>query len=318
MRPLKTLVFNCGSSSLKFELLELSRQVDFERTTIALGHYEDLGHPQCQRVLKTAGGQELRQKLSITDHQGAALDALQWLRSVLRRVDVDVVAHRVVHGGEKIKDATLADDDTIRALREASKFAPLHNPAALATLEAVRQELPNAIPVVVPDTAFHHTIPIHARLYAIPRRVSEKYGIRRFGFHGIGHAYMLERTATLMKKPKEELNLITMQLGGGCSVTAIAAGRSVDTSMGLTPLEGLMMGTRAGDVDPGLLLYLASEGMTVQEIDRMLNHESGLLGLSNVSDDIREVLAAASRDPLGAAAQAIEAFAYRARKYLGA
>ncbi len=205
----------------------------------------------------------------------------------------------------------------MKALSDASEFAPLHNPPAIAAIRAAGERMPDTPAVIVTDTGFHRSLPSVARNYAIPRSLAERYGIRRFGFHGIGHAWMLERCAVIRTTVPEKLNLITLHLGAGCSATAIRQGRSVDTSMGLTPLEGLMMGTRSGDIDPAIFSFLAArEKLSPDQVERILNYESGLLGVSGISADLREIRAAAEQNQL--AALAIEMFCYRVRKYIGA
>jgi len=222
-----------------------------------------------------------------------------------------------VHGGEQVTAPALANDAVVRALDEASRFAPLHNPPALATLRAVSEKLAGVPAVVVPDTAFHHTLPEHARTYAIPRALAARHGIWRFGFHGVGHAWMMERYAEICARPVEELRLVTLQLGAGCSAAAIRGGRSVDTSMGLTPLEGLMMATRSGDLDPAIVGYLAKvEQITPEKVERILNRDSGLLGVSGRSGDLRELEACSGENE--SAALALKIFCYRVRKYIGA
>jgi acetate kinase len=313
------LIFNCGSSSLKFELFEFVQPTGARERTLARGEYEDIGRPNAKRTLIAESGGKSVSDWNGNDHPTAAIDVLAWLESTMGSLALAAVAHRIVHGGDHVREPTLADAAVIRALEEASRFAPLHNPPALATLRAVSAKMPSVASVVVTDTAFHATMPAYARAYALPRDLTEKHGIRRFGFHGIGHAYMLERYAELTGAAVDRLNLVTMQLGAGCSMAAIRNGRSIDTSMGLTPLEGLVMATRCGDIDPAIFSYLArNEAMTPDEIEQMLNHRSGLLGLSGISEDMRDVLAAAKSDPDGAAALAVAVFVHRARKYLGA
>jgi acetate kinase len=216
-----------------------------------------------------------------------------------------------------VSEPVIADDDVIEALDDACRFAPLHNPPAIATLRAVRDQFPKVPSIVVADTAFHRTLPPVARTYAIPHALAARHGIHRFGFHGIGHSWMLDRYAEILGRPTSALNLITLQLGAGCSAAAIRAGKSVDTSMGLTPLEGLMMATRSGDLDPAIFSFLAtSERISPIEVERILNHDSGLLGVSGISGDMRELDAAAGTNT--DAALAIEMFCYRVRKYVGA
>ncbi|MGH7916919.1 MAG: acetate kinase, partial [Candidatus Binataceae bacterium] len=245
---MRLLIFNCGSSSLKFELLELGGSA---RRTLARGKIEEIG-PHAQAAI-TIGDRSSTPAIAAADHASAALHVLDALRPLIERQPPDVVVHRIVHGGAQITRPALADAAVMRSLEEASRFAPLHNPPALATLRAVSARLAGVGAVVVPDTAFHHTLPEYARTYAIPRELARRHGIRRFGFHGVGHAWMARRYAEISRTPAAQLKLITLQLGSGCSACAISRGHSVDTSMGLTPLEGLMMRTRSGDLDPAII-----------------------------------------------------------------
>ncbi len=315
---MRVLVFNCGSSSLKFDLLELDTQSCRRKRTIVQGVFAEIGRPGARTTLVGPDGHKVADAAGAPDHASAALMALSWMESVTGGLNqVNVVAHRVVHGGEQVTHPALVNDEVMRALEDASRFAPLHNPPALATIRAVKGKLKGMPEVVVADTAFHQTLPKYAFTYAIPRELTEQYGVRRFGFHGTGHAYMMERYAEIRSVPPEELNLITLHLGAGCSATAIKQGRSVDTSMGLTPLEGLMMGTRSGDVDPAILGYLGHMvHLAPERIERILNYESGLLGVSGISADMREVEAAEARGDQSAAL-AIDMFCYRVRKYIG-
>ena len=309
---MRILVFNCGSSSLKFEFIEVEPASGNGRR-LARGIVEGIGR-QTRTTLSEEGGRRQETADQVENHEAAAMRVLDWLGGGAR---VDVVAHRVVHGGAHITAPVVADDEVLKELEEASRFAPLHNGPALATIRAVAAKLAGVAAVIVADTIFHHGLPAPARTYAIPRALAERYGIRRFGFHGIGHAWMLERYAAISGVAQGELNLVTLQLGAGCSAAAIRAGQSVDTSMGLTPLEGLMMATRSGDLDPAIFSYLASSAkMAPAEVERILNHESGLLGVSASSSDMRELEAAAGHDEH--AALAIEMFCYRVRKYIGA
>jgi acetate kinase len=315
---MKVLVFNCGSSSVKFDLVELDSANGGR--SIARGEFEEVG-PGTKYTFLDGQGRKSTGSAPAPDHASAALFALSWIESLAGELkpQLDAVAHRIVHGGERITRPAIADQAVMRELEEAVRFAPIHNPPALATIRAVNERLAPVTPVVVADTMFHRTLPPHARAYAIPRGLALRHGIRRFGFHGIGHAYMMERYAEISGTAAAKLNLITLQLGAGCSATAIREGRSVDTSMGMTPLEGLMMGTRSGDIDPAIFSYLAtSERATPAEVERILNHDSGLLGVSGCSADVREVQAAADADEAGPSALAIEMFCYRVRKYVGA
>jgi acetate kinase len=325
---MRILVFNCGSSSLKFELIEFPDQPDsrpradsagqFQSSAprrVASGTFEEIGR-ETKITLKPAAGTNTKESTPVANHEAAAGRAVDWLEQA-GDAAVDAVAHRIVHGGERVTQPVIATSEVMHALEEASQFAPLHNPPAIAAIKAVSAKI-RAVPVViVTDTGFHRTLPAHAYNYAIPRELAARHGIRRFGFHGIGHAWMLERCASLMGIREERLNLVTLHLGAGCSGTAIREGRSIDTSMGLTPLEGLMMATRSGDIDPAIFSFLAArEKIAPEQVERILNHESGLLGVSGISDDLREIEAAAAHDPH--AALSIEMFCYRVRKYIGA
>lgn len=259
----RVLVLNCGSSSVKW------RRYDGDQV---------LDHGTVERVGEPGGGP--------ADHASA-------VRQILDGLDLTgltAVGHRVVHGGRKFSAPVLVDDAVLAAIKDLVPLAPLHNPANLAGIEVARAALPDIPQVAVFDTAFHHTLPEAAATYAIDREVAERYGIRRYGFHGTSHAYVSRRTAQLLGRPYEQLNTITLHLGNGASACAVANGRSVATSMGMSPLQGLVMGTRSGDLDPTVIFHLRREGgLSVDEIDDLLNHRSGLLGLTGVND-MREVL----------------------------
>lgn len=312
---MKILVFNCGSSSLKFELIEI-RDGAAGRDRLARGVFQEIG-PRAHATMESADGRKCDTAAPVGSHREAAIRALEWLTGDAATPRPDAIAHRIVHGGASVSAPTLANDAVIAELEAAARFAPLHNPPAIETLKAVREKFPGAPSVIVADTAFHQTLPPHAREYAIPRAIAARHGIRRFGFHGVGHSWMLERYAEIVQRPPASLDLITLQLGAGCSIAAIQAGRSIDTSMGLTPLEGLMMATRSGDLDPAIVSYLATaERISAADVERILNYESGLRGVSQLSDDMRELERAAPSHP--DAALAIAMFRYRARKYIGA
>jgi acetate kinase len=314
---LRILVFNCGSSSLKFELIILDADSN-DWSAVARGIVDRIGPDAHLTVTRAANAEpkdNIDRREAVAGHAEAAALVLDTLGP--DALALDAVAHRIVHGGAHITEPAIASSDVLAALDEASRFAPLHNPPALKTLRAVQQRYPGLPAIVVADTGFHRDLPPHARTYAIPRELATRHGIRRFGFHGIGHAWMLERYAALTGRPTSELNLITLQLGAGCSVAAIRQGISVDTSMGLTPLEGLMMATRSGDLDPAILSYLArAEHLTPDQVEHLLNYDSGLLGVSGLSKDMRELEQAAPSDE--AAELALAMFSYRARKYIGA
>lgn len=315
---MKALVFNCGSSSLKFELIELDESLR-GRTTLARGKVEEIGEHATAKFIGP-DGRETSGAAPASNHKDAALHALALIESLdSKPIDgLDVVAHRVVHGGGEVEEPRIVDESVYAALARAAQFAPLHNPIAISVMRAVQERLPKVPAAVVTDTAFHRDLPLAARTYALPHDLVDRYGIRRYGFHGIGHAWMMERYAEITGKSPRDLNLVTFHLGAGCSACAIRNGRSTDTSMGLTPLEGLVMATRSGDLDPAIVTWLGSNAKVAPaEIDRILNHDSGMLGISGLSDDMRELEQAADAGNQRAAL-AIEVFCHRARKYLGA
>jgi acetate kinase len=296
------LVVNAGSSSLKVRWWPHPHALTIER----------LGAQA--RVRSTFGGVRT---VALHGH-GPALDHALALLDELAPLDgVDAVGHRVVHGGERFTEPLLLDDDNLIALAELTPLAPLHNPANLAAVAAARARFPALPHVAVFDTAFHGTLPPHAYLYGLPMALYRDEGIRRYGFHGTSHDYVSQRAAELLERPREELRLVTLHLGNGASAAAVAYGRSVDTSMGLTPLEGLVMGTRSGSVDPGAILYLLRLGYDGERLDDLLQRRSGLLGLSGVSNDVRDIRAAADAGD-GDARLALEVFAYAVRKTVGA
>lgn len=320
---MNVLSVNCGSSTLKFDLLEGAEERGGPGSwrTLARGAIDRIGAHASVIEVMHGSSESFRQSLKVADHEDAMRRVLEWLRSVglLRPGMLDAIGHRVVHGGYRFVEPTLIDGAVISGIEAISELAPLHNGPSLSAIRAARTELGDGIPMVaVFDTAFHSTIPELAFRYAIPRDVSERHHIRRYGFHGLAHRYMVERYADMTSAPIERVKLITLQLGNGCSATAIAGGRSVDTSMGFTPLEGLMMGTRSGDLDPSLVGFLARrEGVDVEEVDSWLNSRSGLLGVSGSSRDMRDLLEA-ERQGDSRAALAIDMFCYRVRKYIGA
>jgi acetate kinase len=285
---MKALVFNCGSSSLKFELIELDASLHGYKT-LASGKVEEIG---AHATAKFVGpdGKESSSAAPASNHKDAALHALAWMETLESHPmeGLDIVAHRVVHGGGEVEEPRLVDESVYAALTRAAQFAPLHNPIAIGVMRAVQEHLPKVPAAVVTDTAFHRDLPPATRTYALPHDLAERYGIWRYGFHGIGHAWMMERYGEITGKNPRDLNLITFHLGAGCSACAIRNGRSVDTSMGLTPLEGLVMATRSGDLDPAIVTWL---------------------------DTNAEKAADAGNQR---AALAIDVFCHRARKYLGA
>jgi len=320
---MKVLVLNCGSSSLKFQVIEPhTAAVPGERDRrLARGLVDRIGG----KAACTFVCDPYRETVLIRNHEEAVRRVLTWLDSNNAAVpgmttirNLDAVGHRVVHGGDRFITSVLIDNEVIAAIEALNDLAPLHNPAALSGIRACRAALGPSVPMVaVFDTAFHHTLPDYASTYAIPHKLSLRHGIRRYGFHGLAHRYLTLRYAEITATPRDRVHIVTLHLGNGCSASAIREGRSVDTSMGFTPLEGLVMGTRSGDLDPALVGYLArKEGVSVSEVEAWLNERSGLLGISGRSHDMRELIEHARED--GRAHLAVELFCYRARKYLGA
>mgnify|MGYP005844515679 CR=1 FL=1 len=322
---MKVLVLNCGSSSVKFQVIETSLEA-IERNsdeTLARGAVEKIGLPD-SRLLLQVGNRKLYQEITeILEHRAAVEKVLKMLthpeHGLLKDIaEIEAVGHRVVHGGEKFASSVLVTDEVEAMIEECVVLAPLHNPHNLRGLRAARALLPNVPHVAVFDTAFHQSLPPKAFIYGLPYQLYTRHHIRRYGFHGTSHRFVAIRTAALLGKSLDSLKIITCHLGNGCSMTAIDRGRSIDTTMGFTPLEGLLMGTRCGDLDPAILPWLlAVEELSLSQLNAMLNKHSGLYGISGVSSDMREVLAAAESGNRRAAL-AVEVFCYRIRKYIGA
>ena len=322
---MNVLVLNCGSATVKFQLIAIEERTHRE-ARLARGMVDGLG-PEALVIFEGAGGAAHRAVASVRNHRAAVEHILGWVCSpasglpdITKPDDVGAVGHRVVHGGSRFAQSTLVDDDVLAALEALEELAPLHNPPAVIGIRASREILGPMTPMVaVFDTAFHHTIPEHAHSYAIPHEMARRYGLRRYGFHGTSHRYVAERYAEISGTPRDQVNIITLHLGNGASATAIKQGRSVDTSMGFTPLEGLVMGTRSGDLDPAILEVLSQrEGLSVEQVLTILNTASGLLGLSGLSGDMRRLLDAATGPNGNQARLAIAVFCYRAKKYIGA
>jgi acetate kinase len=318
---MRVLVINCGSSTLKFELMETSDGAgDSRGRRLASGVLDSIGG-RATIELRAEGREVVHEGADLADHTEAARRVLGWMdvSGLLGARGLDAVGHRVVHGGDRFVRPTIIDGQVIEAIEALSDLAPLHNEPSLNAIRAAREVLGQGVPMVaVFDTAFHRAMPEHASGYAIPRALAEKHGVRRYGFHGIAHQYMAERYAAIRGKTPDGVTIITLQLGNGCSATAVKDGRSVDTSMGFTPLEGLMMGTRSGDVDPSLAGFLARrEGVDHEEVEGWLNKRSGLLGVSGRSNDMRELLEAEEQGDTRAAL-AVDMFCYRVRKQIGA
>lgn len=312
----KILVLNSGSSSLKYEVYDMPGE-----ESLGKGLVERIG--QSNSILKQSGWNGAMEiERATDDHNGAIAMMTEALtdahNGILESLDeIWGVGHRVVHGGEKYAESVVIDDNVIKAIDENIELAPLHNPANLTGIIEAMEMFPNRTQVAVFDTAFHQTLTPAAYLYGLPRELYDKYKIRRYGFHGTSHRYVANKAVRYAKRSMDNTNVISCHLGNGASITAIQNGRSVDTSMGFTPLEGLMMGTRSGDLDPSIIFYLMERGYSAEELNRLLNKESGLLGLSEKSNDLRDLEEAAERGDRNAI-EALDVYAYRVRKFIGA
>lgn len=312
------LVINAGSSSVKFQLYDMR-----EETVIAAGKVERIGMDSAIVTYEPAGKPEVHAVEEILEHTTAIRKVLDLLvhpaHGVLKSAsEIEAVGHRVVHGGESFASSVLVDEEVKREIKRLFELAPLHNPAHMQGILAVEANMPDVPQAVVFDTAFHQTMPPVAYLYPIPSVLYKRHKIRRYGFHGTSHAYVSERAAALLGRPLEELKLITCHIGNGASCAAIVSGRSVDTSMGMTPLEGLMMGTRSGDIDPAIVPFaMGKEDLTLSEVNSMLNKHSGLLAISRLGSDMREIQQAMA-DGDANAKLAFDMYEYRLRKYIGA
>ena len=308
----KTLAINAGSSSLKFQLLEMPAE-----TVIAKGQIERIGLPESVFTMKF-NGEKTEIVRDIADHKEAIEEMLEQFRAqnVADKSEITGVGHRVVAGGEWFNKSVIVDEEVLHKIHRLADYAPLHNPANATGIEVFQELLPDAISVAVFDTAFHQTLPRENYLYPLPYEYYTKYGARKYGAHGTSHRYVAERTADILGKPLEELKIITLHLGAGASITAIKDGKSFDTSMGFTPLAGLMMATRSGDVDPSLIYYIQErEGLSNAEMLRILNNKSGLLGVSTLSSDMRDLEEVA--DTNEHAKLALDMFLNRVVRYLG-
>ncbi len=311
------LVFNCGSSTLKFKLFRMTAADILE--TLASGIVDKIAG--ASRVDFVCGDIHFEEQKAVADHSEAGKIVLNWLRAqnLLNQSESLAVGHRVIHGGDCFSEPVLIDDSVIAAVDALSELAPLHNQPSLQAIRAARAVLGLETPMVaVFDTAFHHRMPEYASRYALPQDLADRHRIKRYGFHGLAHRFMMEHYASMVNKPPAQVKVITLQLGNGCSASAVAGGHSIDTSMGFTPLEGLMMGTRSGDIDPSLPGFIARrEGASIEAVEKWLNTRSGLLGVSGSSKDMRELLAAAGQGD-AKANLAIDMFCYRVKKTIGA
>lgn len=315
---MKVLVINAGSSSLKYQLYNMT-----DESIIAKGAVERIGFESAILTHEPTGKQEVTHVSEILDHTLAIKHVVNMLidreHGVLDRIeDIDAVGHRVVHGGESFSESVMVTQDVKQEIKRLFDLAPLHNPAHMMGINAVEENLPGVPQVVVFDTAFHQSMPPETYLYPIPPVLYKRHKIRRYGFHGTSHAYVSQRAAEVLQRPLETLKMITCHIGNGASITAVQHGQSFDTSMGMTPLEGLMMGTRSGDIDPAIVPYaIAKESLTLNEVNSMLNKHSGLLAISGLSSDMREIDQAINEGD-AKAKLAFDMYELRIRKYIGA
>lgn len=312
----KILVINCGSSSLKYEVYEMP-----ERVSLGKGLVDRIGINDGSIAHEGKNG-KYEKKQDIADHKDAMALVIEALTDQQNGIitapdDIFGVGHRTVHGGEKYSSSIVIDDDVLKAVEDNIELAPLHNPANLTGIREAMAVFSKQKHVAVFDTAFHQTIPPAAYMYGLPRELYDKYRIRRYGFHGTSHRYVAAEALKMVKRSPDNTNLITAHLGNGCSLTAIKNGRSIDTSMGFTPLEGLVMGTRCGDIDPAIIFFLLDRGMSAEELNMLLNKKSGMKGLSGISNDLRDLEEAAELGNRNAA-EALDVYAHKVRHYIGA
>jgi len=314
---MKVLVLNCGSSSIKYQFIDTEKQL-----AVAKGMVERIGMSSAVLTHQPLNKEKIRIVGEILDHTIAIEYVIAVLLSpnhgvIKDKSEIDAVGHRVVHGGETFSGSVLITEEVMKALKDNIELAPLHNPPNIKGIKAVLEHLPNTPQCGVFDTSFHVKMPPHAYLYGIPFELYKKYKIRRYGFHGTSHRYVSQRAAALLGKPIEELKIITAHLGNGCSMAAVNHGQSIDSTMGFTPLEGLLMGTRSGDMDPSVILYImAKEGLSLSEANTLLNKHSGLIGISGESSDMREIESAVTEGNKKAK-YAFDVFTYRIKKYVG-
>lgn len=314
---MKILVINAGSSSLKYQLINMN-----DESVLAKGNVERIGLAEPLLKHTPQGRSPIEIHGDYKDHVAAIKKVIETLihedYGVIGSMDeIKAVGHRVVHGGERFSSSVLIDDEVMKAIEANIELAPLHNPANIMGINACRNVMPNTPMVAVFDTAFHQTMPRHAYIYALPYEIYEKYGLRRYGFHGTSHKYVSERAAKMLNKPIEELKIVSCHLGNGASICAVKYGKSIETSMGFTPLQGLCMGTRSGTIDPAVISFLMEkEKMTVKDISDFLNKKSGVLGVSGVSSDFRDIQEAAESGN-DRAKLALDIFCYRVKRFIG-
>lgn len=311
-------MLNCGSSSVKYKLINVD-----DKKTLAEGGVEKIGIPGSFLKFRLPDGSKKVIDEVIPDHRKAIMDILNILTDptygcISSFKEIDAVGHRVVHGGEKFNKSVLINDEVIEKIKECYDVAPLHNPVNMAGIDAITELMPGVPQVAVFDTAFHQTMPAEAYMYALPYELYTKYSVRRFGFHGTSHRYVARRVCDFLGVPYENQRIITCHIGNGGSITAVKDGKSIDTSMGLTPVEGLMMGTRVGDVDPGALTFIMDkEHLDTKQLSNLINKKSGVLGISGISSDMRDIDAAIAEGN-ERAKLALDMYIYRIIKYIGA
>ena len=314
---MKILVLNSGSSSLKYQVIDMENN-----ETIAKGYFERIGQPNSFLSHKVHGRKH-KFEIEAKDHEEAIAFVLNRLTNdhygVIKSLEeLEAIGHRIVHGGEKFSDAVLITDEVIEEIKKCSDLAPLHNPAAVLGIEACKKVVPNMKMVAVFDTAFHGTMPEEAYIYALPYELYQKHGIRKYGFHGTSHKYVSQKVAEVMGRDIKDLKIITCHLGNGASVCAVKNGVSVDTSMGFTPLEGVAMGTRCGNIDPAIVTFLMKEeGLSADEVNDLMNKKSGVLGISGISSDFRDIEDGAFKDKDPRAILALKVFEYKVRATIG-
>lgn len=313
----KILVINSGSSSMKFQLIDMASE-----RVLAKGLCDRIGIGNSILKYTRYSNNTIILEKDMPDHRTALQESIYALTCkdtgvISHMSEIKAFGHRVVHGGEKFHDSVIIDEVVMKAIKECINLAPLHNPPNITGIEACKEIMPDIPNVAVFDTAFHQTIPAHAYLYALPYELYSEHGVRKYGFHGTSHKYVADRAAVMLKRPLDELKIVTCHLGNGASVCAIKDSKSLDTSMGLTPLAGLAMGTRSGTIDPAVVFFLMEKGgMSLNEVDEYLNKKSGVLGISGVSSDFRDIQTAAEEGN-ERARLAIEIFCYRVKKYIG-
>ena len=315
---MKTLVINCGSSSLKYQLIDMNTE-----EALVQGLVERIGINDSILTQKVPGKEKYIVKEDMKNHKEAIEHVLKALvdneNGVIKSMDeINAVGHRVVHGGEKYSDSVIIDEDVIQSIKDCISLAPLHNPPNIIGIEACKELMPNTPMVAVFDTAFHQTMPKEAYICPLPYELYENYGIRKYGFHGTSHKYVSQKVSEVIGKDIKELKIITCHLGNGCSLAAVKNGKSIDTSMGFTPLAGVMMGTRSGSIDPSVISFLIEEeGYTINKVDEILNKKSGILGISGVSSDFRDVLEESEKGN-ERAKLALDIFHYKVRAQIAA